>query len=444
MAEPESFTNPFRTQRELHPVKFSNLLSYLESLPYIIPRDRLALQVFITYSTNPILFDRLRSLNINQMKELAMLTIIGLKNLRNMGGRPASTVATPITTPVSSPAASPSGSPQSNKSLRESFLAEQAGKSSPILPPPKTLGIADTILDLFEITNPHPNLPRKGLGRASAFKEGCKIRQENRCAITSSSRSTTQSAHIFPFSALDYTKRHNAITWRFLVLFLGEKKRDELVNELQSDKSGIHTTANGISVASDIHSVYDQGYITIVPLHRPIGDRRYMDVYIHALNTQATLRGLATYHRVAPDQQYLVNEDTGVVLMGAELPQGRNITHATQIRLGTVDPDLYPLPSPLLLFWHRHLWQSLTAIGLGIDFDDAHEPVDPHEPPTKKPKISRTLKFVQKSPLSKQLGGVDGTYEYGDYELDVDDWEESYTAKWVADNDIPYAPLEEL
>ncbi|KAJ6259251.1 hypothetical protein Dda_6150 [Drechslerella dactyloides] len=418
----EDVLTPFRTERESHPIKFSRLIDYLDGLPYILPRDRLMIHAFLKYTTNEFFYDRFRLLSTAQLNDLAMISGIGLKNLRNWGGRPSSALSSPMASATGSPTGSPASSPRKGKaamspSLLTSVLAETAGQSSsePELQKP-TLG--QDLLKIFGVAEIDPKLPTTGLARSPA-------------------------AHIFPHSALDFSKYRNKITWTFLALFLGEQKRDILAKELHSESNGIHTCANGLALAPEVHIPYDQGYFSLVPFRRLAETPYFLDVQIHAFSTKESIGNVKIEHQADLDKQYTL--DDGKPKMNDVSGAFLRAEHGFKLRLGTADPELYPLPSSTLLFWHHHLWRVLIAAGLGALREAEALAAKIDQPAIKKRKLGAQSGPYPPSPLSKNISG-DAAYD-GDWneslDLDTDTGVGPLTV-WVADEDVPFAPLEEL
>ncbi|KAF3901576.1 hypothetical protein ABW21_db0202840 [Orbilia brochopaga] len=335
----------------------------------MVYRDQaLALQALMSHTTNETLFNQFTELSQNELKNLAKLTLIGLKNLRNYSGRPATTVDTPPTTPVQSPATSPArGRPGSPGPSHQRVKAIREG--TPAIPPsststPDLYQIVNVIAKgLLGIKNTVPDLPDKALGRSSSFAADCKTRQEGYCAITSVEMDDIdETAHIFPHSSLNQNKDYTMITWLFIVIILGESLRDKLVKELFTESKGIHTPSNGMCMDVSLHRRYDTGLFVLVPVQWPFGETDCLEVRYVCHSDMDNMRILMTYLPLAPNEQVLLDEDRNLSRRRLEAP--RQLQNGDIIRLYTKDPTGLPLPSPFLLFFHEYFWKVLGYSGL--------------------------------------------------------------------------------
>ncbi|KAK6503849.1 hypothetical protein TWF481_008855 [Arthrobotrys musiformis] len=277
--------------------------------------------------------------------------ITGLKNLRNWGGRPYSTVETPNTSRSGSGTSTPTegqiGEPLGPKEVHlvQNIACAGAPETAVTVPShgnhplPEKLGI----------TSEASGISCENWSRNPSFAELCKIRDGFHCIVAGGYHDdTSEPGHIFPFELLEENKRANRITWRFIVILLGQGLRDKLVADLVSPKFGIHTPTNGLNLSMKIHTNYDLGSICLVPIEKSTSSPLYMDVrYIRCLPMGQTR--LPVGYPVNPEDQYNFDA-TGEHKRNVE-SQVRLLNDGDIIRIAAADPEI-PLPSDTLLFWH--------------------------------------------------------------------------------------------
>ncbi|KAK6335457.1 hypothetical protein TWF696_002232 [Orbilia brochopaga] len=419
MATFEELKTPFITQRELHPVTSTRILNLLDKTPRLSGPSKLILRAFILYTTNPNFFKVFPHLSSQESDELALLSVIGLRNLRNWRECPA-------TYP----------SPWSN----------------PFKKPEKPLhAIGRELLPMFDIKQPGPTLPEEDLSRFFSFTDACKERHQQRSVITGVEYSSAADvAHIFPHSTLQHKSPNSVLTWRFLVLFLGEQIRDILVKELHSDLHGIQTPASGILLALDTRTSYDHGFFTLVPYRRPRNNPHYVDVIYRVISTQPDVKYSSTYLDPDIDRQMTIDMN-GVPTPNQIGDESKALQDGFKIRIGTNDPTLLPIPSHILLFWHGFLWDVLGAAGMSGWGNEAvlqvsgRPPGYPRDSPISSP-VPKKRKSARPTgpPLSKVYQSGDGAYDR--------DWLDEHDLEWTysdrsfsgADEDVTFTPLEQL
>ncbi|KAF3902272.1 hypothetical protein ABW20_dc0103185 [Dactylellina cionopaga] len=306
MANSEYLKSPFKPEREKHPVIYCKMFQVINDARLIDHHDKGILLAVLAFTTNNKLFRTFDKLSVSDLKDLANLSEIALKNLRNWG-----------------------------------------------------IGLLST-LGLLESS---PELPSTSLSRSARFGDDCLKRQQGICLLTGTGFSSDQqNAHIFPHSSLNYTKAATSLTWRFILIFLGAANANILADELWSKESGIHTTKNGISFFPNEHGFFDNGKLSLIPVCLTKNHHDYLDVEVGLYSAAPAVEIISTSDKLNVEEQYNLQQDE-MPKRAAQDPR-RFIKDGDMVRITTPDPLLLPLPSPILLYWHRHLWSTLTSAGL--------------------------------------------------------------------------------
>ncbi|KAF3912116.1 hypothetical protein ABW21_db0204843 [Orbilia brochopaga] len=423
MASIEKLKSPFVPVRITHPVLYSRFINYLDDLFEISFDEKLALESVISHTTNESFFKivcQMKRLQLCELVELAQFCLVALKNLRNYGGRPALTLETP--------ALSPFGSPPSNATDNQ-IRAESATKPPARLSSP-LFQIGTKLCVIFNIKEPVPLILDNQPARQRELSDSCKLRQQLRCAVSGLELyDGDETTHLFPFSALRNLRGVSKITWIFMSLFLGEELRNELVKELTSETSGIHTAKNGIRVDGYIQTRYNRGLLSLVPLNRPKNDIQHMDVRFSCYSTKDYITMMQTLIPKDPADQLIFGDE------GAEvrriLPQTRPLRDGDVLRFFTPDPAQLPLPSSLLLFWHQHLWKTLG--GCGLSGSRARYEGRPRSP--MKRRASEDPFRPGSSRGNKSVTFTDGAYDWDD---EREAWPDCQSDGQMSDDGLEY------
>ncbi|KAF3933857.1 hypothetical protein ABW19_dt0201853 [Dactylella cylindrospora] len=355
--------NPFVPPRAAHPKYLANNLDHLDGLTGITLSEKHAIRAVLLYTTNPKLLTKFKSIQSDDLKDLAQLALEGLKCLRGWGGRPPSLTNTPKATPTASPAVNSPTTPVPPrvKTLR----SESAGGGEVSSPgPPSSLGATIlAILDMKESTPEFSNTEE--VMRSPNYSASCKERDGYYCAITRlSSDHGLQTAHIFPFSAINPGTARGVITWRFLAILLGEKLRDLILKGITSQAAGIHTPANRICLAASVHSLFDRGTLSIIPISKQDKEEPYyLDVQLAFYTDPGTAAGSNNYRPRSVDKQCSFDDKGIPTSLRNQKPVGP-LEDGTVVRLTTHDPSGLPLPSAMLFQWRDYIWGVIGAAGL--------------------------------------------------------------------------------
>ncbi|KAK6511798.1 hypothetical protein TWF481_000704 [Arthrobotrys musiformis] len=375
MSTSKDLTSPFKPLREKQALVYCKIFKAVNDKRLLSHRDKEILLGVLAFTTNEGLFKTFDKLSIFELKELAHLSEIALKNLRNWGGRPATTVTTPQRTPAGSRQGSRPQSPlgsnteiESPSGTRRGRIAElQEMEVEPNIPVafdnPSNNPLGLCILNVLGLKENLAWIPASSFSRSGVFGKDCVSRQQGFCAITGGPLSNNQqTAYIFPHSSLNPKTSATALTWRFLQIFLGTTNTELLASELWSEEKGVHTTKNGISIFPTLHTFFDKGKISLIPIRLTQGSHDYLDVEIGLYSDDFVVGRIRVFSNQDVEKQFIFEQ--GKLPRREIQTSGRDIKDGDMIRITTKDSEQYPLPSPVLLYWHRHLWSTLTSTGL--------------------------------------------------------------------------------
>ncbi|KAF3929737.1 hypothetical protein AA313_de0210219 [Arthrobotrys entomopaga] len=370
MSTIQTLTSPFKPQREKHALVYCRNFKAINDKRSVSHRDKGILLAILAFTTNDKLFQNFDKLDATQLAELAHLSEIALKNLRNWDGRPSTTIITPVVTPAPSRPSSPQGNPSRKESssspgIRGGRLAElqaeEGGLEAIVTPQSCDNPLGRQLLAYLGLGDTFPNIPLMSFSRSAKIGENCLNRQQNFCLITGCV-GTHNLAHIFPYSSLNPAKAATILTWRFIHIFLGTENTQLLVDELWSKEQGINTPKNGMSIVTTLHTFFDNGAFSLIPIRLTQGANDYLDVECRLYAPDALLHMTMTRDKANVEEQYEFYEDEAPYRVFGE--SSRKLNDGDMIRITTPDANIYPLPSPVLLFWHRHLWSTLTSAEL--------------------------------------------------------------------------------
>ncbi|KAK6540129.1 hypothetical protein TWF694_008951 [Orbilia ellipsospora] len=397
---------PVRSKAEAF-ADFFKAYDHLEYLTMIQDYEKMFLQAVAISTTNPKLLKAIPDLNVDEIGELARLSIIALKNLRNQPGRPSSKLTTPWSSRPPSGGASPTKDLDQPREMSPSLLREAlervqaveesrdvqiaaADTSSPAEQFSSVIG--SSVVRKLGIIKEIPSFLTKSITRDRDFAELCQLRERSRCIVTGVETDSGESCHIFPFSSLQGSQKVGfRETWRFLAILLGEDLRDKLAEHLNSEDNGVHTPANGIYMKSDIHKQFDCGKIDLIPIRKSTVAPFYLDVeYIRCYPAQETLP-LVRYPR-EPEKQ--VSSAAEIITNEPRSLHNRDIIRI--ISSGDIE-----LPSEVLLFWNNYLRHILRTCGLGKGYVPE---LDSRTGLMKESSVNPQILMKKKRKASKELG----------------------------------------
>ncbi|KAK6348539.1 hypothetical protein TWF718_006327 [Orbilia javanica] len=393
---PKELRSPFKTQREEHPLNYCKHFIGLSDKRLLSHRDKSILLALLAYTTNEKLFKNLNTLEVPVLQELAHLAEVALKNLRNWGGRPATTILTPKGTPSGSRPQSRQGSrPQSRQGSRPrtpvgapggtefspnilfnrvaELQAEEGEPETTTASEIEECSLGKSVLDALGYEYFFPEINATSFSRSARFGADCKKRQQSYCLLTGLAfDENQQAAHIFPHSALNPKNPATVLTWRFIQIFLGPKNTKLLARELWSEDKGINTSKNGITIVMGLHGHFDRGKFSLMPVRLgEVGDHEYLDVEVGFYAADSTIKRILTADKLSVEEQYIFRK--GEAPQRDTEDQDRYLNDGDMIRITTPDKKDLPLPSHILLYWHRHLWGTLTSAGLGSSQSESKE-----------------------------------------------------------------------
>ncbi|KAK6355261.1 hypothetical protein TWF696_004376 [Orbilia brochopaga] len=331
-------TNPFSPVRDENPVAYLACMAWLDALPYVALDEKVTLRAIINYTTNKNLLLQLPQLTTDEVRDLYELSLRALTNLRSSWGAPetSSTTSSPAPSRIVSRAPSP---PRTSAS-----------------PPPigtavsRALGTEEfSLVDLI------------AKARSTSFSSTTALeRQSDRCLLTGFSADGVflETAHLFPSSSL--LNGDCGLTWVFLAIFLGESIRNHLATEITVS---LHTCSNSVSMEAGLHSIFDRGRFTLIPVSKPtepLGNY-CLDVKLVWWSPAFFLQSRPSVRAEDPDEQCSIDSD-GMIVVGLGPP--RILRSGSIIRISTQDPQGLPLPSESLLWWHASIWQVIGSAGL--------------------------------------------------------------------------------
>ncbi|KAJ6261946.1 hypothetical protein Dda_2745 [Drechslerella dactyloides] len=422
---------------------------HLDEISGVSHADIGILQAILSTTPNPKLLRDVVTYDADTITELARVSAVGLKALRSWGGRPGSLAASPATrSPAGSVTASPISAAQSSIAAQASTIPRvqqlQAGRLTallatstnlPVLDP--TLGeashshlgwkstsqglyrlanracIGHEVIKRLEIKKEFPDLADTREARTSLYKEFTERRQQGFCPFTGFDLNEVpkEIAHLFPFSLLDLESGKNRVAWRFIAIFLGEELRDRLVEAIKSEDHGIQSPANSIALDIGLHGRLDKGSFSLVPVRQSQPPGSFIDVRLdwHLPPRSAVF---SSFVPEKPEDQYSYNEDEHLTRIFLNSPSQRARTGSVY-RLGTNDPRLLPIPSPILFHWHTFIWKVLGRAGFAVTVASKSDTVG-----SRSPKYSPKQK-KRKEPESGD-GGDDDAERAEDYEGNQD------------------------
>ncbi|KAK6348075.1 hypothetical protein TWF718_005893 [Orbilia javanica] len=345
---------PFLPVKSRYEKDFIRAYTFLEEKSMISYSERRVLLSVISATTNEGLLKCLPDFNTHELRELAELASIALKSLRNWGGRPSSEFETPTTSRSNSGQSTPAAGVGPSGDIPCPLLQEAMEAINP-----NYLGIGSAILTKLGILREDPLLPTTSLTGSESFSALCAQRESNSCILHGGIyERVCEVAHIFPFPALIYEKPLVKLTWRFIVILLGESLRDSLVENLVSEDYEIHHPANCLHMRADLHRGYDAGLFSLIPKSMSDSSPMYIDVqyarYSVTIDTQPMVM-IPT----EVEKQYVFDSNGATRQLGPY----HLLNDGDIIRLAPSD-EAIPLPSPVLLFWHVYLWRILGAAAL--------------------------------------------------------------------------------
>ncbi|KAF3311296.1 hypothetical protein TWF173_008442 [Orbilia oligospora] len=322
MTNSKDLESTFKPQREKHALIFCKKFKAINDTRLVSNHDKGILLAVLAFTSNEKLFKMFDRLSVSHLKELAHLAEIALKNLRNLDGRPVTTVVTPqVLTPTGSRSQSPLRGVTGREWSRHTGLPE-IGENTALdmmkisKPCDNPLGLG--ILASLGLRETFPGIPSKSFSTSGAtIEDDCILRQQDCCL----------------FSGLGL--------------------------------AGIQTTKNGICVFSNEYNYFNRGEVALIPVrltHAVQGSYDYLDVQVGLYSAGETVQRIKSFDKLSVEEQYIFRR--------GEAPErifedpGRYIKDGDMIRITTPDPELLPLPSYILMYWHRHLWSTLTSAGL--------------------------------------------------------------------------------
>ncbi|EPS40886.1 hypothetical protein H072_5220 [Dactylellina haptotyla CBS 200.50] len=352
MVKSENLSSPFKPQRERKSMLFCKNLKAMNDARLIDNFDKTLLLAVLSFTTNEQLFLKYDQLSTSHLKDLAQLSEIGLKNLRNWEGRPAETVWTPPTTPT------------------ESKQTAERELDTTTAPTPTSNPLGLDILAFLELDGIDARTPVTPLSRYNKYGDDFVRRQQDYCLITGLPLDGAQEiAHIFPHASLNPMNVATILTWRFIHIFLGTANAKLLAGELWSQEEGIQTTKNGMAVYAHICKIFDNGKLSLIPISLTRGIDDYLDVQVGHYSADHIVKYLITIDKLDVEEQYIFSEEEVPKRVFIEEPSlfskpCRYLKDGDYIRITTTDSRLLPLPSYILLYWQRHLWCTLAFAGL--------------------------------------------------------------------------------
>ncbi|KAK6334331.1 hypothetical protein TWF730_003546 [Orbilia blumenaviensis] len=348
-----SFQTPFLQARERHPIYYTKSLQYLDELSILNHPEKHVLAALLDYTTNPNLLTGFRFLTGEQLKELAVVAVVGLLELRGKDIR----------------------SNRDNQGGGIGELRELEGLSGNEEEDVMDISLGSSLLDTLGAAEPPQSPPEPPIIGPPYLPEhmatSCKRREGHRCALTGFG-GFIETARLFPHETFNLppSKPEALLTWRFLSILLGEALKTQLLRELTSPETGIHTSSNGINFNLDYAQTFHCGKFGFIPC-KESKNPDYLDVELRHYVNIDKMNSVDGAWPQDPNQQYEFNED-GVgcrILLPAE--SHHQIKNGDIIRLASAEAGL-PLPSIFLLFWHQYLWRILGVAGLwrvgGEDF----------------------------------------------------------------------------
>ncbi|KAK6345397.1 hypothetical protein TWF718_007313 [Orbilia javanica] len=321
--------SPFKTQREAHPDIYCRIFGAINDKRLLDHKHKTLLLAILSFTTNEELFRAFDKLDVPVLEDLARLSETALESLRNWGGRSVTAASTPSTPPRN---------------------------------PQHDLGLI--VLKHLRLKDAFPGIPGASFSRSARFGRYCNLRQQNLCILTGLRLDGSQeTAHIFPHSILNPNNSVSLLTWRFIQIFLGTEITKTLVRELWSEEDGIQTAKNGIATYPHIHNFFDKGKISLIPIYLTRGIYDYLDVEVGIYSSEQGPQSICTWDKLSIGEQYTCGDDNLPYRVLETHP--RYIKNGDIIRITTPHSISLPLPSPVLLYWHRHLWSTLTSAGLG-------------------------------------------------------------------------------
>ncbi|KAF3121176.1 hypothetical protein TWF703_002024 [Orbilia oligospora] len=300
MAASRDLESSFKPQREKHALIYCKKFKAINDTRLVSNHDKGILLAVLAFTANEKLFKMFDRLSVSHLKELAHLSEITFKNLRNFDGR--------------------AGDDCSDSSEIGGNTALDMMKISKPCDNPLDLGI----LASLGLKETFPGIPSKSFSISGAtIEDDCILRQQD-CCLFSGLRlaGEEQTAHLFPPSSLDTTNAATILTWRFLHIFLGTANTKILSDELWSEEK----MGSGLN---------------------PSGE---------------TVQRIKSFDKLAVEEQYTFRRGEAPERI-FEAPD-RYIKDGDTIRITNPDPELLSLPSYILMYWHRHLWSTLTSPGL--------------------------------------------------------------------------------
>ncbi|KAK6355250.1 hypothetical protein TWF696_004365 [Orbilia brochopaga] len=353
--------SPFKAARTGHPVLLSKALDRIEQLEDITPLNLGIIKTILLYTPNQKLFDDITTYDTTTIDELANISTIGFQAIRAWGGNTSSLASSRAT---SSPSGSATASPSTARpgQLRDKLTAAIMSKNLSLVAPASNLG--HKFMALLGIKKEFPDLPEEREPRPRIFRDLVHLRQTDLCQFSGGDLSVAgQTAHLFPYSLLDLESARNKITWRFLVIFLGEELRDQMAKALISPEYGIHSPCNRIALFSGLYGQMDKGFLSMIPIRESQPPGRFIDIRI-VWHLPHPLVIFSTRLPANPEDQYDYDEEGNPstrVLLDAHETRKHGV-----YRIGTSDAVLLPIPSPILLFWHSWIWKVLGSAGFGV------------------------------------------------------------------------------
>ncbi|KAF3155110.1 hypothetical protein TWF788_006455 [Orbilia oligospora] len=352
MASSRDLESPFKPQREKHALIYCKKFKAINDTKLVSNHDKGILLAVLAF------------------KQRKIIQNIALKNLRNFDGRPATTVVTPQ---VLSPAGSRSQSPLRGVTeggwSRHTELPESGGHTALDMmkiykPYDNPLGLG--ILTSLGLKETFPGIPSKSFSISGAtIEDDCILRQQDCCPFFGLGLAGEErTANLFPLSSLDPTNDTTILIWRFLHILLGTANKKYILDELWSEEKGIQTTKNGTSVFSNEYGYFNRGEIALIPvrLTHAQDSYDYLNVQVGLYSAGETVQRTKSFDKFAVGEQYIFRR--------GEAPErifedpGCYIKDGNIIKITTPDPELLPLPSYVLMYWHRHLWSTLASAGL--------------------------------------------------------------------------------
>lgn len=165
-------------------------------------------------------------------------------------------------------------------------------------------------------------------------------------------------AHLVPHSLAAIKTMADTPFWSFLTIILGAPLTDFIYEIAGGRKS--FGTMNGLIMETWVHGLFDKGLIWLIPHvtdFNPLSTCQY-DVEFKWRGDAETLDTFLTMLPESADEQ-LATDGTPYHVRG-----GRPIAAGDRFRVFTTDPELYPLPHPLLLSLHALLWDMISQAGL--------------------------------------------------------------------------------